>query len=109
MASFDERFRLLHEQQDELRRQFRELSQASPGGGRSKLSESGQHRVAQEWAPAPLGTPPVGELFRQRCEKCHGADGTGNRARGLLSEIPDFTNASWQARRTDAQLMSSIL
>src|SRR5271157_1272426 len=109
MASFDERFRLLQEQQDELRRQFRELSQASPGGARSKPSESGQHRVAQEWAPAALGTPPVGELFRQRCEKCHGADGTGNQARGLLSEIPDFTNASWQARRTDAQLMSSIL
>ena len=104
-----ERFRLLQEQQDELRRQYRELSQASPGGARSKPSESGQHRVAQESAPAALGTPPVGELFRQRCVKCHGADGTGSGTRDRLSEIPDFTNASWQARRADAQLLASIL
>ena len=109
MASFDERFRRLQEQQDELRRQYREPSQASPGGARSKPSESGQYRVAQESAPAALGTPPVGELFRQRCVKCHGADGTGNKARDGLPEIPDFTNVSWQARRADAQLLASIL
>ncbi len=109
MASFDERFRRLQEQQDELRRQFRELSQVSPGGARSSPSESGHHRIAQESAPAALGTPPVGELFRQRCVKCHGADGTGSRTRGLLSEIPDFTIASWQQQRADAQLMTSIL
>ena len=109
MASFDERYRLLQEQQEELRRQFRELSQVSPGGARSKLSESGQHRVAQESAPAALGRPPVGELFRQRCVKCHGADGTGNQTRDRLPEIPDFTNVSWQARRADAQLLASIL
>ena len=109
MASFDERYRRLQEQQEELRRQFRELSQVSPGGARSKPSESGQHRVAQESAPAALGTPPVGELFRQRCVKCHGADGTGSRTRSLLSEIPDFTIASWQEQRADAQLMASIL
>ena len=109
MASFAERYRRLQEQQEELRRQYRELSQASPGEARSKPSESGQHRAAQESAPAALGTPPVGELFRQRCVKCHGADGTGSRTRSLLSEIPDFTVASWQEQRADAQLMASIL
>ena len=109
MASFDERYRRLQEQQEELRRQYRELSQVSPGGARSKPSESGQHRVVQESAPAALGTPPVGGLFRQRCVKCHGADGTGSRTRSLLSEIPDFTIASWQEQRADAQLMASIL
>src|SRR5271165_3513801 len=109
MASFVERYRRLQEQQEELRRQYRELSQVSPGGARSKPTESGQHRVAQESAPAALGTPPVGELFRQRCVKCHGADGTGSRTRSLLSEIPDFTIASWQEQRADAQLMASIL
>ena len=41
--------------------------------------------------------------------KCHGADGTGNKARDRLPEIPDFTNVSWQARRTDARLLESIL
>ena len=37
------------------------------------------------------------------------ADGTGNKARGRLPEIPNFTDAGWQARRDDAQLMASIL
>jgi hypothetical protein len=41
--------------------------------------------------------------------KCHGADGTGSRARARLAEIPNFTDAEWQARRADAQLMASIL
>ena len=49
------------------------------------------------------------ELFRQRCVKCHGADGTGREARDRLPEIPDFTKSSWQARRSDAQLLASIL
>ena len=109
MASFAERYRRLQEQQEELRRQYRELSQVSLGESRSKPSESGQHRAAQESAPAALGTPPVGELFRQRCVKCHGADGTGNKARDRLPEIPNFTNVSWQARRTDTRLLESIL
>ncbi len=109
MASFAERFRRLQEEQEELRRQYRELSQASPGGERSSPSESGQHRVAHGSAHVALGTLPVGELFRQRCVKCHGADGTGSRTRERLPEIPDFTNPSWQARRTDSKLVASIL
>jgi len=41
--------------------------------------------------------------------KCHGSDGTGSPARDRLPEIPDFTKSSWQARRSDAQLLASIL
>ena len=41
--------------------------------------------------------------------RCHGADGTGSRVRRRYPEIPDFTNASWQARRTVAELTESIL
>ena len=48
-------------------------------------------------------------LFRQHCVKCHGEDGTGRMARDELPNIPNFTNASWQARRTDAKLTVSIL
>ncbi|HWY87341.1 MAG TPA: c-type cytochrome, partial [Gemmataceae bacterium] len=49
------------------------------------------------------------KLFQQHCARCHGADGTGSRLRGRQPEIPDFTQASWQARRSDAQLQASIL
>ena len=55
MASFAERFRRLQEEQEELRRQYRELSQASPGGERSSPSESGQHRVAHGSAHGGAG------------------------------------------------------
>jgi mono/diheme cytochrome c family protein len=41
--------------------------------------------------------------------KCHGADGTGSTARGVLPDIPNFTKAVWQSQLTDAQLMASIL
>jgi len=49
------------------------------------------------------------ELFRQHCVKCHGADGTGSPARDSLPEIPNFTDPSWQGRRSDAQLLAGIL
>ena len=67
-------------------------------------------------SPAPAktassspGTPDVEELFRCQCVKCHGADGTGNKTRDRLPEIPDFSDTRWQTRRADAQLMASIL
>ena len=72
-------------------------------------SRSLQPPLPPRSAPAAPESPDMRELFRQYCGKCHGEDGTGGPARGLLPGIPDFTNASWQARRADTQLMSSIL
>jgi uncharacterized membrane protein len=54
-------------------------------------------------------TDPARELFRQHCARCHGADGTGDRARRRQPRIPNFTDPAWQARRTDAQFLASIL
>jgi mono/diheme cytochrome c family protein len=108
-ASFDERFRRLQEEMDELQRQYRELSKVPPGGAPSKPSEPRQHEVTRQSAPAAPGASPTRELFRKRCVKCHGTDGTGNKARGSMPDIPNFTDASWQRRRSDAQLMASIL
>jgi mono/diheme cytochrome c family protein/uncharacterized membrane protein len=47
-------------------------------------------------------------LFQKHCVKCHGKDGTGKPARGLMPEIPDFTSARWQGQRSDAQLLDGI-
>jgi len=60
-------------------------------------------------AKAKAGTRAVHELFQQLCLKCHGKDGTGSPARGLMPDIPDFTVASWQTKRSEAQLLVSIL
>jgi len=68
-----------------------------------------QRPAPRQSAPLAPGTPAFRELFLKRCVKCHGADGTGNKARDRFPEIPDFTNVSWQARRTDARLLESIL
>jgi mono/diheme cytochrome c family protein len=47
-------------------------------------------------------------LFGQYCSKCHGRDGTGSRTRKEVGSTPDFTKASWQSKRTDKALRTSI-
>src|SRR5260370_40926669 len=59
--------------------------------------------------PSNCATAAVAELFQQHCAKCHGKDGTGTPGRNSLPDIPDFTEASWQAQRSDDQLLTSIL
>src|SRR6516164_5212158 len=66
-------------------------------------SAAGQSRLAV------TGTSAIPEVFRRHCVKCHGADGTGAQTRKFHAQIPDFTDASWQARRSDARLVVSIL
>jgi mono/diheme cytochrome c family protein len=80
-----------------LQRQFRELS------------ESPRRPVPRPSTPATEAVPASRELFQQHCAECHGADGTGSQVRDSLPEIPNFTDASWQARRTNVQLMAGIL
>jgi cbb3-type cytochrome c oxidase subunit III len=44
--------------------------------------------------------------FNQYCIRCHGVDG-----RGVwdIPDVPNFTNARWQASRTDGQIARTIL
>jgi hypothetical protein len=45
-------------------------------------------------------------LFNRYCIRCHGGDG-----RGVwdIPDVPDFTNARWQASRVDGQLARAII
>src|SRR5262249_43356972 len=108
-GSFDDRYRRLQEEMDELQRQFRQMAKDSPDGKPSKPSESQPQEAARPGTPGADETPVVRELFQQRCVKCHATDGTGSRVRERLPEVPDFTDGSWQARRTDDRLLASIL
>jgi mono/diheme cytochrome c family protein len=47
--------------------------------------------------------------YRKNCHRCHGADGKGTEAREGGVPTPDFTRRSWQEKRTDDQLLVSIL
>jgi len=39
----------------------------------------------------------------QRCAGCHGADG-----KGKMKGVPDFTDAAWQKKETDAEFVAQI-
>jgi mono/diheme cytochrome c family protein/uncharacterized membrane protein len=107
---FEEEFRRLEGEMDELKRQFREFSKGSTDRERSKPSESSPRSApSKPSAPAAAGTEAARELFRRHCVKCHGADGSGRAGRDRRPETPDFTDASWQAGRSEAQLLASIL
>jgi mono/diheme cytochrome c family protein/uncharacterized membrane protein len=108
-GSFEERYRQLEKELDELKRQSRDLSKGPPDQKPSKPSESSTRAAPPSPAPAAAETATARELFGQHCVKCHGADGTGSRLRRRRPEIPNFTESSWQARRSDAQLLASIL
>lgn len=48
-------------------------------------------------------------LFRRLCQGCHGADGRNARRRANIEGLPDFTDSTWHERRTDVELVTSIL
>jgi mono/diheme cytochrome c family protein len=48
-------------------------------------------------------------LFQKSCARCHGRDGKGADARDNFPMIPDFSAGPWQQKRSDAQLLVSIL
>jgi mono/diheme cytochrome c family protein len=48
-------------------------------------------------------------VYQRSCVACHGAEGRGSALRALMPSIPDFASPVWQERRSDAQLMTTIL
>jgi mono/diheme cytochrome c family protein len=59
-------------------------------------------------APARAGMAPA-DLYRAICIACHDVDGKGTIVRRAMPMIPDLTDAKWQATRTDADLLNSVL
>lgn len=39
-------------------------------------------------------------LFKQKCSKCHGADGSGDTSLGRIFGTPDFTDSGWWAKHS---------
>jgi len=37
----------------------------------------------------------VKQLFKERCARCHGADGRGQTVVGAMLDVPDFTDKAW--------------
>ncbi|MFQ5863443.1 MAG: c-type cytochrome [Candidatus Brocadiales bacterium] len=73
------------------------------------------------WAVICLYTPvytraevDAASLFKTHCIPCHGEDGRGTDLGKQLAamaegvEFPDFTDAEWQARKTDERMIEQI-
>ncbi len=44
-----------------------------------------------------------------KCASCHQADGKGNPAmKKSMKDLPDFTDAAWQKKATDAEMIETI-
>jgi cytochrome c6 len=51
--------------------------------------------------PESAGAAPSAEtLFKQKCTKCHGADGSGDTSLGRIFGTPDFTDSGWWAKHS---------
>ena len=48
------------------------------------------------------------KLFKQKCSKCHGANGAGETTFGQIVGAADFTDSEWQKRVDDERLVNSI-
>jgi mono/diheme cytochrome c family protein len=78
----------------------------SAGGAAAAPGAKPEH---SEPAPSTRPSPAVIRVYRESCLQCHDADGKGEIARDVLPKIPDFADAAWQAKRSDADLGHSIL
>jgi mono/diheme cytochrome c family protein len=47
-------------------------------------------------------------LFKQYCAKCHGEDGKASTAKGKQLMARDFTDAEFQASKTDEKLIKTV-
>jgi hypothetical protein len=76
----------------------------SPGTDREVTFETGG---SWHWVRSPDEEKRhVMGLYNRYCIRCHGVDG-----RGVwdIPDVPNFTNARWQASRTDGQLARIII
>lgn len=82
-------------------------------------SKGNQPSTNHEPDPASTTTPYSGKIdlekaqaiFNERCAACHGTEGKGNGpASAALNPKPrNYTDGSWQASVTDAQLRKTII
>jgi cytochrome c6 len=59
-------------------------------------------------APAAGAAPSTEALYKQKCSKCHGADGSGDTSMGRIFNAPDFTDGGWWAKHSSGELVGVI-
>lgn len=60
-------------------------------------------------SPSAGAAPSTEALFKQKCTKCHGADGSGDTSLGRIFNAQDFTDGGWWAKHSNpAELVRAI-
>lgn len=59
-------------------------------------------------APVVPAAPSTEALYKQKCSKCHGADGAGETSLGKIFGAPDFTDSGWWAKHPASQHVGVI-
>ena len=59
-------------------------------------------------APSAGVAVPAETLYKQKCSKCHGADGSGDTSMGRIFNAPDFTDGGWWAKHSGGELAGVI-
>ncbi len=60
-------------------------------------------------SPSAGAAPSTETLYKQKCSKCHGADGSGDTSMGRIFNAPDFTDGGWWAKHPNtAERVSAI-
>jgi mono/diheme cytochrome c family protein len=73
-------------------------STATPGAGNTPETTAA--------VPKEITSEEAQRLFKGRCVACHGEDGKGRKE--VAPQVPDFTDAEWQAKKTDEDFIRSI-
>src|ERR1700694_2606855 len=59
--------------------------------------------------PRPRGGEQVGDLFRNNCARCHGADGRGDTPLGHTYNAPDLTDPEWWQKHSNITNSASLV
>jgi ubiquinol-cytochrome c reductase cytochrome b subunit len=66
-------------------------------------------KPAEPLPPPAVAHMPPAQLYKAYCLACHDRDGSGQTARKAMPDLPNFTDATWQSSRSDAEFKHSIL
>lgn len=59
--------------------------------------------------PSPDKPPSTETLYKQKCSKCHGVDGSGETSLGRIFGSPDFTDPGWWAKHPNSGGLVSVI
>src|SRR5258708_30807574 len=74
----------------------------------SLTPSQGAHKQASAASASAGAAVSTEALYKQKCSKCHGADGSGETSMGRIFNAPDFTDRGWWTKHSSAELVGVI-